>query len=174
MTIRFVKGRTRVETPQLKDLHLPATVRDRTVGRDAAGRFTSDNRAAIGRAAKALVRQSLGSDADPELVREALTLYRAIMRDLPSDGPSVRQLTASRCRHAVLATRYADLGAGRSEAVVEEWRRRATATFGRRVRGEAGGMPVEGVVEAVDAQGALVIRTARGPALVTSGELTWL
>jgi BirA family biotin operon repressor/biotin-[acetyl-CoA-carboxylase] ligase len=73
-----------------------------------------------------------------------------------------------------LATRYADLGAGRGAAVVEEWRRRATAMFGRRVRGEAGGMPIEGVVEAVDAQGALVVRTARGPALVTSGELTWL
>jgi BirA family biotin operon repressor/biotin-[acetyl-CoA-carboxylase] ligase len=73
-----------------------------------------------------------------------------------------------------LAVRYADLGGGRGEDVVEAWCTRATATFGRRVRGEAGGMPIEGVVEALDAQGALVVRTVRGPALVTSGEVTWL
>jgi BirA family biotin operon repressor/biotin-[acetyl-CoA-carboxylase] ligase len=73
-----------------------------------------------------------------------------------------------------LAARYADLAAGRGDVVVDAWRDRATATFGRRVRGEAGGMPIEGVVEAVDAQGALVVRTVGGPARVTSGEVTWL
>ena len=42
------------------------------------------------------------------MVRQALTLYRALMRDLPSDSASVRQLTASRSRHVVMATALAN------------------------------------------------------------------
>lgn len=108
MSTRFVKGKARTESPRLKDLHLAPTARDPSAGRDARGQFVAGNGAANGRAAKALVRESLGDGADPVLVREATTLYRALIRDLPSDGPSVRQLTASRCRHAVLATRFAN------------------------------------------------------------------
>lgn len=103
MTTRFVKGKARTETPRLKDHHTPRTARDPSAGRDARGQFSKGNGAAIGRGAKQIVREAL-SRVPPELVRDALTLYRACLRELPSDGPSVRQLTAARCRHAVLAT----------------------------------------------------------------------
>ncbi|HEY1695445.1 MAG TPA: hypothetical protein VGG39_24920 [Polyangiaceae bacterium] len=108
MSLRVVKDRLRPESPRLKDTPA-ATARDPSVGRSADGRFATGNGAANGRAAKALIRESLGSEgAEPEVVRQALTMYRALLRDLPSDGPSVRQLVAARCRHAVMATRYAN------------------------------------------------------------------
>lgn len=108
MTLRNVKGRLRFETPRLKDLNRPHTERDPAEGRTPDGRFAPGNAAATERGAKSLIKKALGKAADPDLVREASNLYRALLRDLPSDGPSVRQLTASRARHAVLATRYAD------------------------------------------------------------------
>ena len=108
MTIRFVKGKARFETPRLKDNRTSTTARDPSAGRDARGQFAAGNRSAIGQAAKAIIRQSLGTDVDDPMVREATALYRAVLRGLPSDGASVRQLTASRCRHAVLATVYAN------------------------------------------------------------------
>lgn len=108
MALRMVKGKLRPESPRLKDTP-QATAREPSAGRTADGRFAAGNGVANGRAAKALIRESLGAvGADPEIVRQALALYRALLRDLPSDGPSVRQLVAARCRHAVMATRYAN------------------------------------------------------------------
>ena len=69
---------------------------------------------------------------------------------------------------------YEDLQHGRQAEVVDAWRRRATATLGRRVRGDIGGSMVEGVAEALDNTGALVVRTNTGLTRVTAGELTWL
>lgn len=108
MTSRFVKGKARTETPRLKDLHGAATAPDPSRGRDARGQFTSGNGAATERGAKQLIRESLGKDADADMVREANVLYRALLRDLPSDGASVRQLTASRARHVVMGTALAN------------------------------------------------------------------
>jgi hypothetical protein len=109
MALRVVKDKLRPESPRLKDLARHGTARERTVNHGADGRFVTANGAANGREAKTLIRESLGTaGADPEMVRQALTMYRAILRELPSDGPSVRQLVAARCRHAVLATRYAN------------------------------------------------------------------
>lgn len=109
MALRIVKGKLRPESPRLKDMSAGTTARDPSAGRTADGRFAAGNGAANGRAAKELIRESLGTEgADPETVRQALTMYRAILRELPSDGPSVRQLVAARCRHAVMATRYAN------------------------------------------------------------------
>jgi hypothetical protein len=109
MAFRNVKNKFRFESPRLKDVARTVTARDPSAGRTADGRFASGNRAANGRSAKALIRRSLGAEgADPEMVRQALTMYHALLRDLPSDGPSVRQLVAARCRHAVMATRFAN------------------------------------------------------------------
>ncbi|NOT24645.1 MAG: biotin--[acetyl-CoA-carboxylase] ligase [Acidobacteria bacterium] len=69
---------------------------------------------------------------------------------------------------------YEDLQRGRLAQVVEAWRLRATATIGRRVRGDVGGTTVDGVVETLDDTGALVVRTRTGLARVTAGELTWV
>jgi BirA family biotin operon repressor/biotin-[acetyl-CoA-carboxylase] ligase len=73
-----------------------------------------------------------------------------------------------------LAQRYADLGQGRSPAVIAEWRVRALMTFGRRVRLESAGAPLEGVVEDIDEAGALIVQTASGALRVTSGEVSWI
>jgi hypothetical protein len=108
MALRNVKGKLREESPRLKDTP-HGTARDRTVDHGADGRFVTANGAANGRAAKTLFRETLGSEgADPEMVRDAHTMYRAILRESPSDGPSVRQIIAARCRHAVMATRFAN------------------------------------------------------------------
>jgi BirA family biotin operon repressor/biotin-[acetyl-CoA-carboxylase] ligase len=74
---------------------------------------------------------------------------------------------------AALARRYADLREGRSAAVIESWRIRATARLGRKVQWESTGVPLEGIAEDIDETGALVVRTRSGPIRVTSGEVTW-
>ncbi|HOU89569.1 MAG TPA: hypothetical protein PLU22_00925 [Polyangiaceae bacterium] len=114
MTARFTKGKARTETPRLKDLPL-ALVResapDPAEGRDEGGRFAPGNRHSVEQGIKALIRRGLGDPSDPttgELTREALKLYNALRRGLPSDGPGVRQLVAAQARHATLAGFYAN------------------------------------------------------------------
>jgi BirA family transcriptional regulator, biotin operon repressor / biotin---[acetyl-CoA-carboxylase] ligase len=74
---------------------------------------------------------------------------------------------------AALAERYTDLAQGRSAGVLEQWRARATARLGCKVRWEATGEALEGIAEDIDNTGALVVRTPSGPIRVTSGEVTW-
>ena len=111
MASRFVKGKTRVESPRLKDTPIAKSERDPSVGRDGSGRFASGNRASIGQGIKALIKKGLGNPDDPataEMARAAFRLYLAELRDLPSEGPAVRQLVAARARHTVLAGFYAN------------------------------------------------------------------
>ena len=75
---------------------------------------------------------------------------------------------------AALAARYEDLQSGRMAAVTEAWRARAASTLGRRVRWDAAGVDQEGVAENIDDGGALIVRTAAGPARIISGEVHWL
>ena len=75
---------------------------------------------------------------------------------------------------ASLTKRYRELQRGQAARVADAWRRRAAATIGRRVRGDIGGVPVDGVVEDLDDSGALLVRTGHGLAHVTAGELTWV
>jgi BirA family transcriptional regulator, biotin operon repressor / biotin---[acetyl-CoA-carboxylase] ligase len=74
---------------------------------------------------------------------------------------------------AALAERYTDLAQGRSAGVLEQWRARATARLGCKVRWGATGEALEGIAEDIDDTGALVVRTRSGPIRVTSGEVTW-
>lgn len=95
----------------MKDLHVVASARDPSDGRTQGGRFGKGNRASVGNGFKSLIRKSLGDPDDPaaaELVRQATRLYLALLRDLPSDGPAVRQLAASQARHVALATHFAN------------------------------------------------------------------
>lgn len=112
MTTRFVKGKARTETPRLKDLSVHASERDPTEGRAEGGRFAPGNRVSVGQGWKATIRKSLGALAtSPEaddVIRQATSLYIAVLRGLPSDGAGVRQLVAAQCRHAALATFYAN------------------------------------------------------------------
>ena len=73
-----------------------------------------------------------------------------------------------------LAARYEDLQRGRTGAVVDGWRGRAASMLGRRVQWDAAGGAVEGVAADIDDTGALVVRTHRGLARVTAGEVRWV
>jgi hypothetical protein len=90
------------------------TAPDPSDGRDTRGQFAEHNRAAVGSGFKAQIRRSLGNPDDPtvgELVRDALKMYRGLLRALPYSGPLVRPLVAAQCRHSVLGTHYANLAA---------------------------------------------------------------
>jgi BirA family biotin operon repressor/biotin-[acetyl-CoA-carboxylase] ligase len=71
-----------------------------------------------------------------------------------------------------LNTRYQDLQAGRSAAVLKSWRKRAE--FNRPVEWEEAGQIRHGVAEAVDESGALVIRARDGLVHVTAGGVRWV
>lgn len=103
----------------------------------------------------------------PEVAVRATSLEEELGRGVE------RALVLSECLLA-LSQRYADLKQGRSADVIGEWRARALTTFGRRVRLEYTGGPIEGIVEDIDEAGALVVQTASGVLRVTSGEVTWV
>jgi hypothetical protein len=109
VTTRFVKGKARTESPRLKDNSVQITERDPSVGRVEAGRFGAGNTIATGRGWKAQIRKMLGTDASNEDVKQVLALYLALLRSLPADGPSVRQLAAAQARHAWFATQFTNL-----------------------------------------------------------------
>lgn len=103
----------------------------------------------------------------PEVAARATSLEEELGRAVD------RGLLLAECL-AALARRYEDLQTGRTDAVIDAWRRRAARTLGRRVRWEATGATVEGVAENIDATGALVVRTSTGTVTVTAGEVMWL
>jgi BirA family biotin operon repressor/biotin-[acetyl-CoA-carboxylase] ligase len=75
---------------------------------------------------------------------------------------------------AALTAWYAELEAGRGAAVIEQWRRRAVATFGRPVEWSVDGVAQTGVAENIDENGALLVKTNAGVMRVISGEVRWL
>ncbi len=103
----------------------------------------------------------------PEIAARATSLEGELSRGVD------RGLLFAECL-ASLSKWYQDLQRGGRAHLVEAWRRRAAATIGRRVRGDVGGLVVDGVVDDLDESGALVVRTTTGLARVTAGELTWV
>lgn len=75
---------------------------------------------------------------------------------------------------AALAAVYGDLQRGESAAVLDAWRERAAATFGRPVEWDAGGALLRGIAENVDDSGALLVRTPHGIQRIISGQVSWL
>jgi len=89
-------------------------------------------------------------------------------------GRSVdRALVLAECL-AALAARYRDLNEGRDGAVMAAWRTRAAAMLGRRVEWDVAGASQRGLVERVDNDGALLVRTENGLVRVISGEVRWI
>ena len=103
----------------------------------------------------------------PEVTGRTTSLEREVGRAVD------RGLLLAECLCG-LAARYADLAAGRREAVVEAWRGRAASMRGRRVQWDEAGEAREGVAAGIDDTGALVVRTNAGLACVTAGEVRWL
>jgi len=110
MPIEHSHGKARPTLARLRDVPAATAVPERTGQRDAKGRFVPGNSQGCGRGWKVAVSKQLGRELKGEaeaVAREAYKLYMAFLRELPSDGPTIRQLCAQRARAAVLSGRYA-------------------------------------------------------------------
>jgi BirA family biotin operon repressor/biotin-[acetyl-CoA-carboxylase] ligase len=74
---------------------------------------------------------------------------------------------------AALARRYDDLLAGRFDAILDAWRRRAPLADGARVRWTTPAGEQAGTTEGIDDRGALLVRVGDRIERVVSGELVW-
>jgi hypothetical protein len=122
MTIERSHGAARPTLPRASDLAELPTERVAHGKRDQRGRFVSGNVLATGRGWKAILRKhvtgALKGETEP-LARDAWQLYQCMLRELPCDCASVRQLVAARARAAVLSARYALLAAERGYETAE-------------------------------------------------------
>jgi BirA family transcriptional regulator, biotin operon repressor / biotin---[acetyl-CoA-carboxylase] ligase len=75
---------------------------------------------------------------------------------------------------ASLASRYDDLLAGRFDAILDAWRRRAHAAAGARVTWTSPAGPQSGVTAGIDERGALLVRIGDRVERIVAGELVWL
>ena len=75
---------------------------------------------------------------------------------------------------AALASRYDDLLAGRFDAILDAWRRRAPRSSGARVEWSDRSGRRSGVTAGIDRDGALLVRTGSAVERIVGGELTWL
>lgn len=109
-------GRARATMPRASRLE-PVSGPRAAPERDAHGRVATPEAArelAQGRGWKSQIGKMAGRELQGEardLGRAAWRLYRALLRDLPSDGPQVRVHVASQARSAVFAARYAERAA---------------------------------------------------------------
>ena len=102
----------------------------------------------------------------PDVAARATSLEAELGR------PVDRGLVLAECL-AALSTRYADLAARRTSAVVTAWRARAASTFGRRVMWQAGGER-QGIAHDIDNEGRLLVRSESGVSRIISGEVRWI
>jgi BirA family biotin operon repressor/biotin-[acetyl-CoA-carboxylase] ligase len=72
-----------------------------------------------------------------------------------------------------IARRYDDLIAGRFDAILDDWRRRAPASRGARVRWDGPDGPRSGVTAGIDGHGALLVRDGDAIDRVVAGEVLW-
>ncbi len=115
MTFERSHGKSRPTLPRSSDLAPVETDRDPRQGRTAGGHFAAGNRVGVGARWKASIKRLLGRGASGEqaeqVAREAFRLYLAVLRDMPSDGASVRMLVALQARHAAIAAFFTDRAA---------------------------------------------------------------
>jgi BirA family biotin operon repressor/biotin-[acetyl-CoA-carboxylase] ligase len=74
---------------------------------------------------------------------------------------------------ASLAERYADLMAGRFDAILDAWRARSFGSRGARVEWDSVGGVKTGITEGIDDMGALLVRSADGLERIVAGEVRW-
>jgi BirA family biotin operon repressor/biotin-[acetyl-CoA-carboxylase] ligase len=74
---------------------------------------------------------------------------------------------------AALARRYEDLMAGRFDAILDEWRRRAPGSCGARVRWDTASGSATGVTAGIDESGALLVQTGDTIERLMAGEVLW-
>ena len=103
----------------------------------------------------------------PDVAARATSIEREVGR------PVDRGLVLAECL-AALWTRRTQLMVGESATVLNDWRARAAATFGRSVEWERDGTVERGVVEGIDDAGALVVRAAAATTTIIAGEVRWV
>jgi BirA family biotin operon repressor/biotin-[acetyl-CoA-carboxylase] ligase len=75
---------------------------------------------------------------------------------------------------AALGERYADLRAGRFDAILSAWRQLAASLPGARVEWDSPAGVVRGLAQDIDRHGALLVRAGGKVERVVSGEVRWL
>jgi BirA family biotin operon repressor/biotin-[acetyl-CoA-carboxylase] ligase len=109
----------------------------------------------------------------PDVAARATSIAAEVARATGSEAAIDRAHVIVECL-AAFSTAYAELTAGRPAVVLDAWTARARQTFGRPVSWDSGHHEVHGVVEGIDAAGALIIRTPSGHQRITAGEVRWL
>jgi BirA family biotin operon repressor/biotin-[acetyl-CoA-carboxylase] ligase len=87
--------------------------------------------------------------------------------------PIDRGLLLAECL-AALALRYGEISHEDGRGVIAAWRKRAASTIGRRIEWDAGGQNQRGLVDGIDADGALLVRSGSQVIRITSGEVRWV
>lgn len=101
------------------------------------------------------------------LAAQATSLEEELGR--PADAATV----LAQCL-AGLARGWHDLVAGRRIEVLERWRERGAASFGRPVAWQGPGGALEGTTLGLDDDGALLVDRSGGVERIVAGEVTWL
>lgn len=132
MPLERSHGKARPILPRSSDLAPVASVPNPSEGRGPAGRFAPGNRLSINSGQKHAIKRLMGGHATDEEVlivaRDAERAFRGTMRDLPSDGATVRSLAALYSRHVALAAYYTRKAenAGLDSPEGLDWTARAT------------------------------------------------
>jgi len=103
----------------------------------------------------------------PELRDRATSLESELGRHVDRHHVLVETLAA-------LSRRYEDLLAGRFDAILDAWRRRAPGASGARVTWTTMGATRSGVTAGIDDRGALLVQVGDRVERIVSGEVEWL
>jgi BirA family biotin operon repressor/biotin-[acetyl-CoA-carboxylase] ligase len=104
----------------------------------------------------------------PELRDRATSLETELGRAIDRGVVAAETLSA-------LAARYADLVAGRFDAILDAWRRRAPSHRGARVVWDTPAGPQSGITDGIDDRGGLLVRVAADRVeRIVAGEVRWI
>jgi hypothetical protein len=117
MTFERSKNKMRPTLVRLTDVSNVKAVRNPSAGRGAGGLFAAKNRIGINAREKNAVSRLLGRGVGDEtslaVARDAARLFAGVMREMPHDNASVRQMVALQARHTALASFFTALAAAR-------------------------------------------------------------
>jgi BirA family biotin operon repressor/biotin-[acetyl-CoA-carboxylase] ligase len=145
-------------------------------GRKLAGILAegvSTARAAAPAATTGLMRVVLGfginiatTACPPELRTRITSLETELGRPIDRATVCASLLTS-------LSRRYADLLAGRFDAILSDWRDRAPGSRGRRVRWDESDGPRSGTTVGIDNRGGLLVQVGDVVERIVAGDVTW-
>lgn len=111
MTIERSHGKARPTLPRASDLRPHQSEANPRDGRTPGGHFAAGNRHSVEARVKHSIKKALGSrksDGEAGIVsRDAVRIFGAFMRSLPSDAMPVRAMAALAARHHALSSYYA-------------------------------------------------------------------